>query len=118
VTPDANLAQQSNFFLRYIPHGCVLLQRCHTPEHAVPAIEAFADANPIHRHAWFALALPFGCCFVQSQHEVKVSCSQFAGRVEPIPETAELLSEVTQDCWAPGRVRAGSRSRKAIAPDL
>src|ERR1700678_1025910 len=92
-----------NCFLRCIPHGCFLLERCHTPELAVPAIEAFTHANPIYRHAWLAplcLALPCGCCFVQSQHEVKVSCSQFAGRVERIPEPAEPLSKVTRDFWA------------------
>jgi hypothetical protein len=40
------------------------------------------------------------CCFVQSQHEVVVSCRAFAGLVERFPEIAELLSEVTRDCWA------------------
>jgi hypothetical protein len=82
------------------PPRLFLLQRCNTTELAVPGIEAFAHANLIHRLAPLGLALPCGCCFVQSQHEVKVSCSQFAGRVERIPETAELLSEVTRDCWA------------------
>lgn len=40
------------------------------------------------------------CCFVQSQHDLVVSCRAFAGLVERFPKIAELLSEATRDCRA------------------